>query len=589
MKKTQKFLRLNMIAVSLMLSLAGFSQSTTLEGVTKGGFKGINKLDGDGYYVRFVEFSSQGKNAGPQVHLYILDNDLAITNDFVVSLGKGEIIEDVAYSNGKFMFISGSQDYRTRQFTIVDKNGNEVASKKFEKINRRLLEKPASISALSDGDFIVINYIKEKKVGYSISRYDGNLNEKFSSEQIPDKKKLYPVDYQVVGDNLYILEFITPDLSDYFEYHVANFDLSTGKEVFKVQLKDPSSEASGYATFIELGKDGSLITGGMYFNGNRTKSANSDGFFAAVIGADGNSQFSFTDWKNVKSDLKDGSTAAFWGGKSKTFMQDVVVNTDGSFTLIGENYRRGDADLAGGKSKKGLAVAGKAASIMGGGNSKKEEAVTVSSLALMRFNENGGFLGLDKLDEPESVTVIKDSEEKDEQPYIGQKKGLNLANILNNQGYFPYRFTAQKGSDKIAISVVKYEPQSRELLFFTNLSSDKLDTVSVEFTNSELKVIQEMKNQITGKLGALGKFAKKTSKSTGQDKVNEFILKRSHDPFDYRAKGFNTRVIPSNRNGEIIVYDFVPKESEGKKKGFGSGLAAAAQGNLVIKSISIPD
>lgn len=587
MKKSPNFLRINLFVTSFLLSFMIFSQSTTLEGVTKGGFKGINKLDDGGYYVRFVE-PSLGKKPEPQVHLYILDNNLAVTNDFVVPLGKGESIEDMAYNNEKFMFIAGSKDYRTRQFTIVDKDGNEVASKKFEKVNRRLLEKPASISAVGDGDFIVINYIKEKKIGYSVSRYDGNLEEKFSTEQIPDKKKLYPVDYHVGSNQVFVLEFITPDLSDYFEYHIAGYDIATGNQNFKVQLKDPESDASGFATFIRPGKDGSIISGGMYFNGNRTKSANSDGFFATTIDKNGTPAFSFTDWKDVKSDLDDGSTEALWGGKTKTLMQDVTVNDDGSFTLIGENYRRGDAALAGKKSKNALAIAGKASSIMGGGNDEKEIAVTVSDIALMDFDASGVFKGIRKLDEATSITIIKDTDDKDDQPYVGQRKGLNLANILNNNGYFPYRFTSEKGGEKYIVSVVKYEPQIKELLYFTKLNSAELDTSSVEFTNSELKVIQEMQNQMMGKLGGLGKLAKKTSKATGADEENEFFLRGSHDPFDYRSKSANTRVIRSNRDGEVIVYDFIPEDT-GKKKGLMAQYGAALKGNLMIKSVKIPN
>ncbi|WP_424961171.1 DUF6770 family protein [Ekhidna sp.] len=588
MKNSLNLLRFNFFAATFLASLICFSQSTTLQGVTKGGFKGINKLDDNGYYVRFVESAGQGKKAGPQVHLYILDNNLSVTNDFVVPLGKGESIEDMAYNNGKFMFIAGSKDYRTRQFTIVDQEGNEVASKKLEKVNRRLLEKPASISAVGEGDFIVINYIKEKKVGYSVSRFDGNLNEKFSTEQIPDKKKLYPVDYHVDENQVFVLEFITPDLSDYFEYHIAGYDVNTGTENFKVQLKDPASDASGYATFIKPGKDGSIVTGGMYFNGNRTKSANSDGFFAAIIDKNGTPGFSFTDWKEVKDDLADGSTEALWGGKTKTLMQDVTINDDGSFTLIGENYRRGDAALAGKKSKSALAIAGKASSIMGGGSGEKEIAVTVSDIALMDFDASGAFKGIRKLDEATSITIIKDTDDKEDQPYVGQRKGLNLANILNNNGYFPYRFTTEKSGEKYIVSVVKYEPQAKELLYFTRLNSTSLDTASVEFTNTELKVIQELQNQMMGKLGGLGKLTKKASKATGSDVENEFLLRGSHDPFDYRSKSGNIRVIKSNKDGEVIIYDFIPEDT-GDKKGFMAQYGAALKGNLSIQSIKIPN
>jgi len=586
--KPRRLYQLHRLAIAIILILLiipqGFSQSIELKGITKDGFKGLKRLDESGYYVQYVEMVVQGKKALPQVHLYILDNDLKVTTDFVVPIGRGETIEDVSFNGENFMFIASSSAFATRRFAMVDKNGSEIASKKFEKVKRRLLTKPAVILPVGESDFIVINYIKEKKIGYSVDRYDSSLELKYASEQIPEKKKLYPVDYFVSGNQVYILEFVTPDLSDYFEYHIAAFNIEDGSQKFKQRLKSPESDASGYATFIAPGKDGSVIAGGMYFNGNRTKASNSDGFFASVISSEGDAKFSFTDWKDVKDMLKDKTTAALWGGKTKTFMHDISINGDGSFTLIGENYRRGDADLAGEKSKKGLAVAGK---LMGGGD-EKEEAVTVSDYTLMDFTSSGEFSGIRKLDEPPSVTVIKTTTDKEDQPYVGQRKGLNLANILNNNGYFPYRFVAGEGDNKYLVSVVKYEPQVKELLYFTKLKSATLDTTSMEITSSELKVAQELQGQIMGKLGGLGKLAKKGSKMGGTDVQNEFFLAGSHDPFDYRSKDLNTRIIESNVPGKIVIYDFIPEEDDGKKKGTMAKLGAAMKGNLQVKYIDIP-
>ncbi len=566
------------LLVTLFCSSAS-AQSIELDGVTKMGFKGLRKMDEKGYYVQYQETIMEKKRAVVQIRVAILDNDLKPVNDFLVPLRDTETVEDVAYNDGKFMVITSSNIKRTRTFTTVDQQGNQIATKEFDKVLRRLLEKPAVILPYGNGDFVVINYLKEKKVGYSVERYGSDLEMKYSKVQIPDRRRLYPVDFFVSGDRVYVLEFITPDLSDYFEYHIASYDAESGDQTFKVQLKDPASDASGFATFIKPTKDGGVVTGGMYFNGNRTKAANSDGFFASTIGKDGSPRFSFVDWKQVKDQLKDKGSSTFFGGTTKTFMHDIAVKSDGSFTLIGENYRRGDADLAGDKGKSALAKVG---NLTGGGS--KEEAVTVADYALMDFSPNAEFIGIRKLDEAESITVIKDSQEKDEQPYVGQKKGLNLANILNNNGYFPYRFYIENGGNQYLVSVVKYEQEIRELLFFTKLNSTELDTTMMEVTSSELRFVQETMQQLLGKLGGLGKLASKMNKKSGESVKNEFELKSSHDPFDYRAKATNTRIIPSNVEGKVLIYDFIP-EDNGKK-----GLARLAnmQGKLRISYIDGP-
>lgn len=556
-----------------------FSQSVDLEGVSKQGFKGIKSIGNSGYYVQYMETIVNGKRATQEVHLSILDNDLKMTTDFGVPVRETETVETVGYNDGKFMLITSSSIKRTRTFTTVDKSGNVIATKNFDKVLRRLLEKPAVIIPYGDADFIVINYLKEKKVGYSVERYDSNLEMKYSTITVPDKKKLYPVDFFIADDLVYVLEFFTPDVTDYFEYHLAAYDVESGAEKFKVQLKDPNGKASGFATFIKLAKDGGVITGGMFFNGNRAKDEGSDGFFASTISKEGNPKFTFVDWDEVKKILKD-KTGGFLGGATRTFMHDIVVNDDGSFTLIGENYRHGLASMAGEKKSTMAKIGGIA-------NANKDVAITVADYALMEFSSDAEFTGVRKLNEAECITIIKESTEKDEAPYRGQTEILNVANILNNNGYFPYRFTIEKGGDKYLVSVAKYELQVKELLYFTKLNSSELDTASVEFTSSELRYVRGIMDGFMNKLGGLGKLAKKSNKNSGADLVNEFTQKRSHDPFDYRAKSFNTRVMPSNVTGKVVVYDFIPEDDPNDKR---KGLAKLMnmKGKLRISYIDIP-
>ncbi|MEP5610837.1 MAG: DUF6770 family protein [Cyclobacteriaceae bacterium] len=560
----------------LLLITQGFSQSIDLEGVGKTGFKGLRNIGTSGYYVQYMETVIEGKRAYQKVHLSLLDNDLKVTSDFRVPVRETETVENVAYNGDKFMLISSSNIKRTRTLTTVDREGNVIATKNFDKVLRRLLAKPAVILPHGDSDFVVINYLKEKKVGYSVERYDSNLEMKYSTVVIPDKKKLYPVDFFIADNQMYVLEFLTPDFSDYFEYHLAAYDIETGAEKFKVQLKNEESKASGFATFIKPAKGGGVITGGMFFYGNKAQGEGSNGFFASTISTDGTPKFTFVDWKEVKKLLKD-NTAGIFGGATRTFMHDIVVNDDGSFTLVGENYREGLASMAGEKKSTMAKIGG-----LTSGNT--DIAITVADYALMDFSSNAEFTGIRKLNEAECITVIKSSTEKDEAPYKGQKEILNVANILNNQGYFPYRFTMEQGEDKYLVSVLKYEPQIKELLYFTKLNSATLDTVSVEITSSELRYVRGIMDGMMGKLGGLGKLAKKGNKN---NVANEFVQKRSDDPYDYRAKAINTRVIPSNIPGKIVIYDFIPVEDPNDKR---KGLAKlmSMTGMLRVSYVDLP-
>lgn len=592
MKKSIKNLMLCASAGAILLFTFNFNyaQTTTLNGVTRDGFKGVKKMDENGYYIQFAESEGTGKNAKKSMRLIVLGNSLLSASDFKVEMKSSEKIEDVAYNSGKFMIITSSYSDQTRTFRILDRDGKEFAKKELTNVNRRLLDKQANIVPLDTSGFLVINYVKDKKKGYSLELYGLNLEPKYAQEYIPEKKSLYAVDYKIAGNMLYLLEFLSPDYSDYFEYHIAGVDLATGKMLFNNPLVSADGKAHGYATFLKLSPGGNAITGGMYFNGDHEKYANSDGFFGAVTDKTGKINFSYKDWKDVKDQLKDKSTSTMWGGKTKTFIHDVDVNANGTFTLIGENYRRGDAELAGGKNRT-LATLGKLSS---DSDDPYKEAVTISEFALFDFDSDGSFKNLRKITKPETVTIIKPSPE--DPPFMGQEKGLNLANILNNNGRFPYRFTAVKGADKVLVYNISREKLYTERIYFTKLNTEQMDTASVEITNSVLQVQKELDAEITKKQGKLGSLMKKMDAANGDDIQNEFYVKGSEDPHDFRAKEINSRVLPSNIPGKVLIYDFAPPESDSQdskaKKNwidsYNSNMDAAMAGNLKIWSVDIP-
>ncbi|WP_028981390.1 DUF6770 family protein [Sporocytophaga myxococcoides] len=549
-----KSMQLACCAVLLFFSsLSLNAQSIELDKVGRAGFKGVQKLDDKGYYVQYEE-----TNAKPRVvKLIILDNNLVATNEIKLELKPEDKLEDLAYNGGNFMFVKSNSKEKSRTFKILDRQGKELASKEQKDVPARLLYKPAMITPVEQTDFLVINYTKDKKVGYSIERFNEKLESKYLETYEPEKKKLYPVDYLVADDVLYVLEFLSADYSDYFEYHIAGFSMTNGKQLFNNHLKSADDKAYGYATFLRLGAEGKVVTGGMYFNGPREDNATSDGLFTAVVDKAGKLNYQYKTWKDVEAKVKAGnSTNGIWGGKTKTFVQDLAVNADGSFSLIAENFRRGDEALAGGKNKT-LGTLTKVSNMSNGESS--DEAVTVSEFVLFDFTKDNVLSDVRKLNKPESVTVIRSAADPNDQPYVGQAKGLNLANILNNRGYFPYRFTAQKNGEKVLVYQFTYEKLFKEKLFFTKLNAATVDTNAIEITNSVMKVEQELDAASSQKMGKLGALSKKLDKASGSDIQNTYYMKGSHSPHDFRSRSLNTRVSSSNLDGKILIYDFVPE------------------------------
>jgi len=552
------------IIMVLTLALSVFyadAQTAEIKNVTKLGFNGLNRIDDNGYYVQYIE-GQEGwkKDATKFMHLYMINNDLSIKTDFTFELKRDEKIEDVSINGESIFIITSNSRLRNRIFRILDASGQIKSEKVFEKVKYSLLKKPAIILPVENENFVVINFVKEKKVGYNISLLNNLLEEQYSSNQIPEKKKLYPVDFLMDNGKLYILEFLTPSMSDYFEYHIAVFNANSGELISKNQLRNEAENNSGFATFIKKNPQGGLITGGMYFKGNRTKNANSDGFFAAKVDTEGDFSFNTTTWKTVMESLKDESTNAFWGGKTKVFMQDLSINPDGSFVLIGENYRKGSSDLAGGKSQTTMGKVNRIAKMSGTVEDDSETALTVSEYAVFEFDKDANFVSANKFEKPFSVTIVKTDPENP--PYSGQMKGLNLANILNNYGYFPYRFVASVDNQQYLISQFTFEKKKEELIGFTPLFGENHQTTTMDITSGEFKVRLAQENKAMESLGGLGRLAKKADKMDNainqNENENQITILKSHDPYDYRAKNTVRRVVPANIGGKVLVYDFIP-------------------------------
>jgi hypothetical protein len=455
------------------------------------------------------------------------------------------------------------------------------------------MSKPSAIYPIPGSDFIVINYIKAKKVGYNVERYNDKLEIKYSTEEIPEKKKLFPVDFTLSGDNLYVLEYVDANMSDYFEYHIAAFNINTGALTSKKQLKSTDDNSFGYATFLKSANNGSVITGGMYYNGSRIQEANSDGFFAAKMTADGNLIYTYVDWKTVSGTIKDKNTSIMWGGKTKTFMHDLSINADGSFTLIGEDFRVGDANLAGESGKNGIGSAKKALSMASG--APKEWALTTADFVLMDFDANNNFKAIRKIDKPNTVTKVKATQDANDQTYVGQFRGLNLANILNNNGFLPYRFVAHSSTNDYLLYWQRYDPVQKEYLYFTPINTTTMDTVSVDVTGAEIIYYNKKAQEMLNNMGGLGKLTQKVNNVnkkidgvTGDYKVNTFEIRGSDDPNDYRSKFSNTRVIKGNVENKVLMYDFIPDESADVKSSSYFRVIENLPGTLKIWYIDIP-
>lgn len=586
MKKQNVFTTALLLVLFLTVSLTSSAQELMLKDATMEGFKGVKKMGNDGYYVQFIESIKLLKKE-KTIRVALINNNLEAISEFIITLMPSEDIEDVGYNGGNFMIATKHKSKRYRVFRIMDKGGNELAKKTFEDVKARFLKKDISVIPVDASDFLVLNYVKEDQIGYSLERYNNKLDLLYTESNIPDKKMLYPVDYEVAGNILYVMENMTQG-TDYFQYSISGFDIVSGKKLFTKSLDDAEAKVNGLATFLRVSEKGDAITGGMYFNGNRIQEANSDGFFGALVDREGNLRMGHKDWKDVKDQIDNAGLGAMWGGKTKTLLQDVVTYEDGTFSIIGENFRRGDADLAGDGNKLMGSVTkiGKMASTE---DEIKEEAVTVSDFIIFDFDVTSKFQGIRYVEKPPVVTIIKPTADENDKPTADDWKGMELANVLNNHGYFPYRFTVGKAGKKYMTYYYNYQYDGSEYMYFSDIKSGEQNGERIDISSYRVKTALEFRDAF---IQSMPKWLQKAALADFENYDNGFELRGSYDGNDNRARLVNTRIFPSNLDGKVVIYDFVPSEEDmadsEKKKNWISTFSTASNGNFKIWYIDVP-
>ena len=557
-----------------------------LKDATMEGFKGVKKMGKEGYYVQFIESVKLLKKE-KTIRLALINNNLEIIGQFIITLMPSEDIEDVGYNGGNFLIATKHKSKRYRVFRIMDKAGNELAKKTFEDVKARFLQKDISVIPVDVSDFLILNYVKEDQIGYNLERYNNKLELLYTEVNIPDKKMLYPVDYEVGGNTLFVMENMTQG-TDYFQYSVSGFDIPGGKKLFTKILDDEAAKVNGLATFLRVGEKGSAITGGMYFNGNRIQEANSDGFFGATVDREGNLKMGHRDWKDVKDQIDNAGLSAMWGGKTKTLLQDVVTHDDGSFSIIGENFRRGDADLAGDKNKL-MGSAMKLGKMATAEDEPSEVAMTISDFIIFDFDVTSKFQGIRYVQKPPVVTIIKPTEDVNDKPTGDDWKGMELANVMNNFGYFPYRFTVSKAGKKFMTYYYNYQYDGTEYMYFADIKSGEQNGDRIDITSYRVKTALQFRDAM---VAALPKWLQKAALADYNTYDNGFELRGSYDGKDNRSRLVNTRIFPSNLDGKVVIYDFVPGDEDmaddEKKKNWITTFGKTSNGNFKIWYIGVP-
>ena len=193
-----------------------------------------------------------------------------------------------------------------------------------------------------------------------------------------------------------------------------------------------------------IDEDKNVVTGGMYFVGEKWDSKNSDGIFFLKLSPEGK-QLSYTKdaWDGgIQKHIKENTTVRFAiGSKPKVLFEDIVQAPDGSYQIISETFRK-SLQMVNMKLKD--MITGRYIGNMGDHVNKedgKPRNFEILDFIVFNYGADGVLSDLNIIEKPHTnITCYK--------PY-NFYRGLSLAITVKEMGWFNYGFThVEEGSDK---------------------------------------------------------------------------------------------------------------------------------------------
>ncbi len=425
------------LCAALMLACGARAQEVTLEGLTDRGFTGARSINGEYYYTLYFGEKTENKGMANFV-LALYDKDMQPVKTTNLEITKNSELAASSFSGKYFLFIFTDINKKTRSLFILDKEGNIVKQKTEEDVRRALLtaDNFPDVHILGEEDFLLVRAEKDKKFGYEIERMDATLTSKWVKTYLPEKGIWSIEDSKLANGRLYLLRKEKPNAlwGDKFNYAVQGINLDNGDITYTTELSQ--EDDMGFPSFIRVTNNGTVATGGMYFKDGKYDEKNSDGFFFALINADGTmNKFTKSTWKKVKDQVQGDWLNEFFGGKTRVLVEDVLVKKDGTYMIIGETFRKSDDPDNTGSGTEGRLR--KLGALSGGGSSSSssensdDRGFTVMDFLFINFDANGEFAGISKVEKPSKEAVIKGS--------LAKESALAMAQSLAKRKYFCYR------------------------------------------------------------------------------------------------------------------------------------------------------
>lgn len=397
-------------------------------------FRNVSGVPGKGYYTFYR--NEKLKKGIVEFNLELYDYELNKISTTPIQISKSADLHDAVFNGTHFLFSFFDLIKKSLTLVTIDANGKQVGFKSYEPAKGFAIQSFAIFPEISGTGFYVVEGVKLKKYGYSITRYDNDMNQQWNKVNTPDKGIIFPELGHANQNSMVMVAGIKPSLfSNKVSYEVTLIDAKSGDILSETNLYDGQRTASPIA--VQFDDDGGVLLAGNYDEGEKISAVNSDGLYFTKFSPKGEIVFqSLIDWENGIQEFMGATSRKFnIGSKPKVLIHEIVKTETGGYRLIGESFR---------KSVKAASVVG-----MLSGNSQPPMGLTVMDFYIFGYTEAGEPEELFKIEKPYKSTLVPGE--------IAAMGGLRMAQWCKDFNMFTYNFITKSNSGDPAIVYTNFE------------------------------------------------------------------------------------------------------------------------------------